>query len=84
MSFNTQALLIIYTNKTKRHACKGQKVRMAEFVESAMEVQVQVGRIDNLDAITREFEQRLAAKSNWGYKLAAEQLSEAIKTVEKN
>ncbi len=56
---------------------------MEEFVESAMEVQAQVGRIDNLDAITREFEQRLASKSSWGYKLAAEQLSEAIKTVEK-
>lgn len=84
MSFGTQALLNTYTNKAKQHACKGPKVRMAEYVESAMEVQAQVGRIDNLDAITREFEQRLASKSNWGYKLAAEQLSEAIKTVEKH
>ncbi|ELY3407706.1 hypothetical protein [Vibrio parahaemolyticus] len=84
MQFSTQALLITYTNKAKRHTCKGQKVRMEEFVESAMEVQSQVGRIDNLDAITREFEQRLASKSSWGYKLAAEQLSEAIKTVEKH
>lgn len=83
MQFSTRALLITYTNKAKRHTCKGQKVRMEEFVESAMEVQAQVGRIDNLDAITREFEQRLASKSSWGYKLAAEQLSEAIKTVEK-
>ncbi len=84
MPFSTQALLITYTNKAKQHACKGSKVRMAEYVESAMEVQAQVGRIDYLDAITREFEQRLATKSNWGYKLAAEQLSEAIKTVEKH
>ena len=84
MSFDTQVLLNTYTNKAKQHACKGPKVRMAEYVESAMEVQAQVGRIDNLDAITREFEQRLASKSNWGYKLAAEQLSEAIKTVEKH
>ncbi|HCE2388803.1 TPA: hypothetical protein NKP06_002450 [Vibrio parahaemolyticus] len=84
MSFSTQALLITYTNKAKRHTCKGLKVRMEEFVESAIEVQAQVGRIDNLDAITREFEQRLASKSSWGYKLAAEQLSEAIKTVEKH
>lgn len=84
MQFSTQALLITYTNKAKRHTCKGQKVRMEEFVESAIEVQAQVGRIDNLDAITREFEQRLASKSSWGYKLAAEQLSEAIKTVEKH
>ncbi|MDW1827788.1 hypothetical protein R7P67_22395 [Vibrio sp. Vb0937] len=84
MSFGTQVLLNTYTNKAKQHACKGPKVRMAEYVESAMEVQAQVGRIDNLDAITREFEQRLASKSNWGYKLAAEQLSEAIKTVEKH
>ncbi|TOP03360.1 hypothetical protein CGH27_18325 [Vibrio parahaemolyticus] len=84
MQFSTQALLITYTNKAKRHTCKGQKVRMEEFVESAMEVQAQFGRIDNLDAITREFEQRLASKSSRGYKLAAEQLSEAIKTVEKH
>lgn len=84
MSFGTQALLNTYTDKAKQHACKGPKVRMAEYIESAMEVQAQVGRIDNLDAITREFEQRLASKSNWGYKLAAEQLSEAIKTVEKH
>ncbi|EKD4047418.1 hypothetical protein ORN63_001892 [Vibrio parahaemolyticus] len=84
MSFSAQALLITYTNKAKRHTCKGPKVRMAEYVESVMEVQSQVGRIDNLDAITREFEQRLTSKSSWGYKLAAEQLSEAIKTVEKH
>ena len=84
MPFSTQALLITYTNKAKRHTCKGPKARMAEFVESVMEVKAQVGRIDNLDAITREFEQRLATKSNWGYKLAAEQLSEVIKTVEKH
>lgn len=84
MSFSSKALIVTFTTKAKQHSCKNREYRFSEFLEAAMEVENQIGHIDNLDDITDEFEERLKSKSSWGYKLAAEQLSEAIKTVEKH